>query len=69
MDTTTAANLIGLLSRSNQYNTGEWFDELMKEAAKVMRSSGTNKTVVNSFGDTIVVTEGAVTVNSRTWSV
>lgn len=69
MDPTVAAELIGLLSRAEQLNTGPWFDELMKEAVKVIRSSGTNRTVTNSFGDKIVVTEDALTINSRTWSV
>ena len=68
MNSDTAANLIGLLTRTNQFNKGDWFSALMKEAVEVIRHDGINKAVSNTFGDQIVVTEGAITINGRTWA-
>lgn len=69
MQPDTAANLLGLLSRTNQFNRGDWYTYLMKEAVEVMRASGVGRATSNTFGDQIVLTESTVTVNGRTWSV
>ena len=69
MNSETAANLVGLLSRTNQFNRGDWFAPLMKEAVDVMRTTGIGRVSTNIFGDQIAVTETAITINGRTWSV
>lgn len=69
MNPETAGNLVGLLSRTNQFNRGDWFAPLLKEAVEVMRTVGIGRATTNVFGDQIVVTEGAITINGRTWSV
>jgi hypothetical protein len=69
LNTETAANLIGLLSRTNQFNRGDWFSALLKEAVDVMRVAGVARATTNVFGDQIVLTDSTVTVNGRTWSI
>jgi hypothetical protein len=69
MNSETAANLLGLLSRVNQFNRSDWFSDVMKEAVEVMRAQGVARAASNIYGDQIVLTDSTVTINGRTWSV
>jgi len=71
-----AANLLGLLSKSSGFNNGDWFGELMHEAAELLRKdtyeSGRKPAepfkVANNFGDEITITEFTTEINGHTWS-
>ena len=69
MNSETAANLLGLLSRTNQFNRSDWYSAVMKEAVEVLRAHGVARATSNIYGDQIVLTDTTVTVNGRTWSV
>jgi len=69
MNSETAANLLGLLSRTNQFNRSDWYSAVMKEAVEVMRAHGVARATSNIYGDQITLTDSTITINGRTWSV
>jgi hypothetical protein len=69
MNSDTAANLLGLLSRTNQFNRSDWYSAVMKEAAEVMRAHGVARATSNIYGDQIVLTDSTITINGKTWSI